>query len=62
VTITNFDANDRIVINGLGGDDVIDAAGLSAGIQLTADGGDGNDLLVGGHTVCTLRGGLATTS
>ena len=28
VTITNFDANDRIVINGLGGDDVIEASGL----------------------------------
>ena len=29
VTITDFDANDRIVINGLGGDDVIQASGLS---------------------------------
>ena len=28
VTISNFDANDRIVINGLGGDDVIEASGL----------------------------------
>ena len=38
--ITNFEAaNDRIVINGLGGDDVIEASGLS-GIQLVADGGD----------------------
>ena len=30
ITITGFEAaNDRIVINGLGGDDVIDASGLS---------------------------------
>ena len=33
-------ANDRIVINGLAGDDVIEASGLAAGaIQLTANGG-----------------------
>ena len=57
VTISNFDINDRIVINGLGGNDVISATGLAAGIQFTADGGDGDDLLVGGHTVSTLRGG-----
>jgi Ca2+-binding RTX toxin-like protein len=30
VTISNFEANDRIVINGLGGDDVITASGLTA--------------------------------
>ena len=30
VTITGFDANDSIVINGLGGDDVIEASGLAA--------------------------------
>ncbi len=28
VTITDFDANDKIIINGLGGDDVIEASGL----------------------------------
>ena len=32
--IRGFDANDRIVINGLGGDDVVDASGLQPGIQL----------------------------
>jgi Ca2+-binding RTX toxin-like protein len=46
VTITNFEANDRLVINGLGGNDVIDASGLT-GMLFTADGGDGNDVLVG---------------
>ena len=57
VTISNFDANDRIVINGLGGDDVIEASGLAAGIQLTADGGDGDDVLIGGRGNDTLLGG-----
>ena len=46
-----FDANDRIVINGLGGDDVIEATGFRAGILFTADGGDGDDVLIGGR-VC----------
>jgi len=57
VTITGFEANnDRIVINGLGGDDVIEASGLS-GLQLTADGGDGADVLIGSHGNDTLLGG-----
>ena len=42
-------ANDRLTINALGGDDVVEASGLVAGaIQLTADGGDGADILIGG--------------
>jgi Ca2+-binding RTX toxin-like protein len=57
VTIANFDASDRIVINGLGGDDIIDASGLEAGILLTADGGDGDDILLGGAGIDTLLGG-----
>jgi Ca2+-binding RTX toxin-like protein len=56
VTITGFEANDRIVINGLGGDDVIEAAGLS-GMLLTADGGDGDDVLVGSPGNDILLGG-----
>jgi Ca2+-binding RTX toxin-like protein len=46
IIITNPEAIDRIVINGRGGDDVIEASGLS-GILLTANGGDGNDVLIG---------------
>lgn len=57
VTITGFEAaNDRIVINGLGGDDVIEASGLS-GIQLTANGGDGDDVLIGSAGNDVLSGG-----
>lgn len=59
VNITGFEAgNDRIVINGLAGDDVIEASGLGAGsIQLTADGGAGNDVIIGGAGNDTLLGG-----
>jgi Ca2+-binding RTX toxin-like protein len=56
VTIANFDANDRIVINGLGGDDVIEATGLT-GMQLTANGGDGDDVLIGSPGNDILTGG-----
>jgi Ca2+-binding RTX toxin-like protein len=51
-------ANDRLVVNALGGNDVVDASGLAAGaIQLTADGGDGNDILIGSQGNDTLIGG-----
>jgi len=55
VTISGFDADDKIVINGLGGDDVIEASGLS-GMQLTANGGDGNDVLIGSRGNDVLNG------
>ncbi|HEX8916596.1 MAG TPA: calcium-binding protein [Humisphaera sp.] len=59
VNITGIEpANDKLVVNALGGDDVIEASGLAAdGGQLTADGGDLNDLLIGGDGNDTLRGG-----
>jgi Ca2+-binding RTX toxin-like protein len=56
VTISGFEANDRIVINGLGGDDVIEASGLT-GMQLTANGGDGDDVLIGSRGNDVLTGG-----
>jgi Ca2+-binding RTX toxin-like protein len=57
VTITGFEATDRLVINGLGGDDVINGSALSANVQLVANGGDGNDILIGGRGNDTLSGG-----
>jgi Ca2+-binding RTX toxin-like protein len=57
VTITGFEANDRIVVNGLGGDDVINAFGLGGAMQFTANGGDGNDILIGSRGSDTLSGG-----
>jgi Ca2+-binding RTX toxin-like protein len=56
IDISHFEANDRLVINGLGGDDVITASGLS-GMLLTANGGDGADVLVGSPGNDTLLGG-----
>lgn len=51
-------ANDRLRINALAGDDTVEASGLAAnGIQLTADGGDDDDVLIGGDGNDTLLGG-----
>jgi Ca2+-binding RTX toxin-like protein len=51
-------ANDRLSVNLQAGDDVLDATGLDAGaIQLSADGGDGNDVLIGGEGNDVLSGG-----
>lgn len=59
VRIRGFEAaSDRLVINGLGGDDVIEASGLLAGgMLLTANGGEGDDVLIGGEGADTLIGG-----
>jgi Ca2+-binding RTX toxin-like protein len=57
VNIANAGAGDRIVINGLGGDDVITSSGLANGIQLVANGGDGNDVLIGGTETDVFNGG-----
>jgi Ca2+-binding RTX toxin-like protein len=56
LTISGFEASDRIVINGLGGDDAIDASGLT-GMLFTANGGDGDDVLIGSAGDDTLTGG-----
>jgi Ca2+-binding RTX toxin-like protein len=56
ITISNFDANDRIVINGLGGDDAIVASGLT-GMQITINGGDGDDVLIGSPGNDVITGG-----
>ena len=59
INITGAEAgNDRLTVNALSGDDVVEASGLAAGaIQLTADGGVGNDILVGGDGNDVLMGG-----
>ena len=44
------------MINGLGGDDVIEASGLS-GMLLFANGGDGADVLIGSSGNDFLSGG-----
>jgi Ca2+-binding RTX toxin-like protein len=59
VNISGFEAaNDRIIINAGAGDDVVEASGLAAGtIQFTANGGDGDDVLVGSPGDDILTGG-----
>jgi Ca2+-binding RTX toxin-like protein len=59
VNITGAEAaNDRLTISAQAGDDVVAASGLAAGaIQLTADGGEGNDVLLGGDGNDVLTGG-----
>jgi Ca2+-binding RTX toxin-like protein len=50
--------NDRVVLNGLGGDDVIDATSLEAdGVQLTINGGLGADIMLGSEGGNTFNGG-----
>ena len=59
VNITGAEAtNDRLTVNLLAGDDVVDASGVAAGsIQLTLDGGAGGDVLIGGDGNDVLLGG-----
>jgi Ca2+-binding RTX toxin-like protein len=73
LNITGADSTvDRLTVNGLEGDDTIRASRLAAGvIQLTEDGGDGDDNLVGslgddiliggpGHDILSGTGGTDT--
>jgi Ca2+-binding RTX toxin-like protein len=59
VNITGAEAaNDRLSIKAQDGDDVVEGSGLSvAAIPLTADGGNGSDILIGGDGSDTLSGG-----
>jgi Ca2+-binding RTX toxin-like protein len=52
-----FAGSDRVIVNALAGDDVVDASGLAASaLLLTANGGDGDDVLIGGDGPDTLNG------
>ena len=56
--ITGAEPTDRLTTKGLAGDDVIVANALTAdAISFTADGGDGDDVLIGGAGNDTLLGG-----
>ena len=59
VNITGSEAAlDRLTVNAQAGDDVIEASGLAAGaLQLTEDGGDGDDVLIGSAGDDVLQGG-----
>ena len=51
-------ANDRVLLNGLAGDDTVSGGAISTLSQLTLDGGEGNDTLNGGNGSDTLLGGV----
>ncbi|WLA62943.1 beta strand repeat-containing protein [Bradyrhizobium diazoefficiens] len=56
--LASMDATDQLTLNGLGGDDVIDASGLAAGVlQLTINGGLGNDTIRGSQGDDLINGG-----
>ncbi len=57
IEITGMEATDRLVINTHGGDDVVDASALAAVLLLTADGGDDDDVVLGGAGADLLLGG-----
>jgi Ca2+-binding RTX toxin-like protein len=58
VTIDHAEAGDKLVINGLGGDDVINASGLEAGkIALQVNSGLGDDIVIGSEGNDTVNGG-----
>jgi Ca2+-binding RTX toxin-like protein len=56
VNILNFEAHDRLIINTHAGDDVIEGSNLLGGLAFTANGGDGDDILIGGEGADTLNG------
>jgi Ca2+-binding RTX toxin-like protein len=59
VSITGAEpANDTLTIDALDGDDVVEATALAANaIMFTADGGNGDDVLIGGPGLDSLDGG-----
>ena len=58
VSIANMEAGDALTINGQAGDDVIDASAIKAGqVQLTLNGGAGNDQIFGSAGDDLVNGG-----
>ena len=57
VSVLSSEAQDQLTVNGLGGNDSISAASLSATVNLTLDGGAGNDTIIGNSSANTLIGG-----
>src|SRR5690606_20337547 len=58
VTVRASEATDRLTVNGLGGDDLLDAGLMPGGVaQLTLDGGVDDDTIIGGSGADILIGG-----
>jgi hypothetical protein len=60
IVVQNFEIGDQIQVLGLGGDDVIDASALPAGASILLDGGEGDDVVLGGDGNDTLSAARAT--
>jgi Ca2+-binding RTX toxin-like protein len=56
-TIAHFDAGDHLIIDGLGGNDRLDARALPQSMVLVLDGGAGDDTLIGSANADLLLGG-----
>src|SRR5262249_10582458 len=54
IRILGAESGDQLALNAGAGDDVV---GVNGTVNLTVDGGDGNDFLIGGPGNETLRGG-----
>jgi Ca2+-binding RTX toxin-like protein len=57
VVLRVVEATDALRVNGNGGDDTIDASALQTPVKLIADGGAGNDTLLGSHGSDAVFGG-----
>jgi Ca2+-binding RTX toxin-like protein len=56
--VSNLDSRDAVTVNGNGGDDIINATSVAAGVAaFTLSGGAGDDLLLAGRGGMTLSGG-----
>jgi Ca2+-binding RTX toxin-like protein len=58
VTLANLEFHDGLTVHGLGGNDIIDAAGIASGAaQITLDGGAGDDKITGTQGADFILGG-----
>jgi Ca2+-binding RTX toxin-like protein len=58
VSVSGGTPTDRLTVNALAGNDVVDASGVAVGsLLLTLDGGEGDDILIGGDGDDVLLGG-----
>ena len=48
---------ERIELNGLGGNDLVDAASLTQDVELLIDAGEGDDVVIAGVSSDVVRGG-----
>jgi Ca2+-binding RTX toxin-like protein len=57
VEVSGNESGDKIVLSGLGGNDTLSDAGMSGGLQVVLDGGQGDDTLVSANGNAVMEGG-----